>query len=105
MGPARAQRPAMCGNSARKVQFDSRRLCRQLYDDHVWQCHLSLPHRGAAAMSRADPIAYPPRGLSRDEAARYIGVGATKFDEMVKDGRMPKPKRLDGRTVWDRISI
>ncbi|MGP2493330.1 helix-turn-helix transcriptional regulator [Mesorhizobium sp. PUT5] len=56
-------------------------------------------------MTRADPIAYAPRGLSRDEAARYVGVGSTKFDEMVKDGRMPKPKRVDGRTVWDRIAL
>jgi len=56
-------------------------------------------------MTRADPISYPPRGLSREEAARYIGVGVTKFDEMVKDGRMPKPKRLDGRTVWDRLAV
>jgi excisionase family DNA binding protein len=56
-------------------------------------------------MTRTDPISYPPRGLSREEAARYIGVGPTKFDEMVKDGRMPKPKRLDGRTVWDRLAV
>ncbi len=56
-------------------------------------------------MTRADPIAYAPRGLSREEAARYVGVGSTKFDEMVKDGRMPKPKRLDGRTVWDRMAL
>lgn len=56
-------------------------------------------------MSRADTIAYPPRGLSREEAARYIGVGATKFDELVKDGRMPKPKRIDGRTVWDKVAL
>ena len=41
---------------------------------------------------KPDPIAYPPRGMSRDEAARYIGAGATKFDEMVADGRMPRPK-------------
>lgn len=53
----------------------------------------------------ADSLAYPPRGLSRDDAARYIGVGATKFDEMVNDGRMPKPKRVDGRTVWDRVAL
>ncbi len=43
----------------------------------------------------------PPRGLSREEAARYIGTGTTKFDEMVKDGRMPKPKRVDSRKIWD----
>lgn len=50
-------------------------------------------------------VAYPPRGMGRVEAARYIGVGATKFDEMVADGRMPRPKRIDGRVVWDRLKI
>lgn len=55
--------------------------------------------------AKHDGLSYPPRGLSRDEAARYIGVGTTKFDEMVADKRMPKPKRIDGRTVWDRIAI
>lgn len=56
-------------------------------------------------MQRADSIAYPPRGLSREEAARYVGLGTTKFEEMVADGRMPKPKRIDGRVVWDRIAL
>lgn len=41
------------------------------------------------------------RGLSREQAAAYIGVGVTKFDEMVADGRMPPPKRIDARKVWD----
>lgn len=52
-----------------------------------------------------DTQSYAPRGLSRDEAARYVGVGSTKFDEMVGDGRMPQPKRIDGRVVWDRLRI
>lgn len=52
-----------------------------------------------------DTIAYAPRGMSRDEAARYVGVGVTKFDEMVADGRMPRPKRIDGRVVWDRLRL
>ena len=52
-----------------------------------------------------DPYAFPPRGMDRNEAARWIGVGATKFDQMVADGRMPKPKRVDGRTVWDRYLL
>lgn len=43
----------------------------------------------------------PRRGLRREEAARYVGVGASKFDEMVRDGRMPKPKRVDGCVIWD----
>jgi len=46
-----------------------------------------------------------PRGLQREVAARYIGVGLTKFDEMVRDGRMPGPKRVDGRKVWDRRAL
>ena len=37
--------------------------------------------------------------------AAYIGVGATKFDEMVKDGRMPQPRTIDGRLVWDRLEL
>lgn len=45
------------------------------------------------------------RGLSRAEAAEYIGIGTTKFDSLVQDGRMPKPKRIDGRTIWDRVAI
>jgi predicted DNA-binding transcriptional regulator AlpA len=42
-----------------------------------------------------------PRGLNREQAAAYIGVGLSKFDAMVEDGRMPKPKRVDRRKVWD----
>ncbi|MGP9805700.1 helix-turn-helix transcriptional regulator [Paracoccus sp. NSM] len=49
----------------------------------------------------------PPerRGLCRGEAAEYIGVGVSKFDAMVADGRMPAPKRIDGRRVWDRRQV
>jgi excisionase family DNA binding protein len=57
------------------------------------------------AAQKIDPFAYPPRGLSREEAARYIGVGTSKFDQLVHDGRMPRGKRIDGRIVWDRIQL
>jgi predicted DNA-binding transcriptional regulator AlpA len=43
-----------------------------------------------------------PLGLSREAAAQFIGVSVSKFDQMVEDGRMPGPKRIDGRKVWDR---
>ncbi len=43
----------------------------------------------------------PRRGLNRVEAAIYVGVGVTKFDEMVADGRMPCARLIDGRKVWD----
>jgi len=53
----------------------------------------------STALSAVRPI--PRRGLSRDEAAMYLGISASKFDELVRDGRMPGPKRIDGRKVWD----
>jgi hypothetical protein len=43
----------------------------------------------------------PRRGLSRFDAAVYVGVSPTKFDQLVLDGRMPGPRRIDGRKVWD----
>ena len=60
----------------------------------------------AAATART-AICPPPtaRGLSREAAANYIGVSASLFDEMVRDGRMPRPKRINSRTVWDVRAI
>jgi excisionase family DNA binding protein len=46
-----------------------------------------------------------PRGLSRTQAAHYVGISERKFDELVQDGRMPLPKRIDGRKIWDRFSL
>lgn len=43
----------------------------------------------------------PRRMLKREEAALYVGVGTSKFDEMVTDGRMPKPSHIDRRVLWD----
>ena len=55
------------------------------------------------ALSDIRPV--PRRGLSRIEAAQYVGIGATKFDELVADGRMPTPRKIDGRKVWDLAEI
>jgi predicted DNA-binding transcriptional regulator AlpA len=49
--------------------------------------------------------ASPRRGLSRDEAAGYIGISASKFDSLVADGRMPPAKQIDGRKVWDIYAL
>jgi hypothetical protein len=51
------------------------------------------------------PPMLPPRGLSRVEAAQYIGVSPSLFDVMVKDGRMPPPKPINARKVWDRLKL
>ncbi|MBN8967246.1 MAG: XRE family transcriptional regulator [Rhizobiales bacterium] len=46
-----------------------------------------------------------PRGLRRVDAAAYICVSPSLFDEMVKDGRMPGPRMINTRTVWDRLEL
>lgn len=48
---------------------------------------------------------YAPRGLRHPAAANYVGMKLTKFDSMVGDGRMPKPRRVDGVVVWDRHEL
>ncbi len=57
----------------------------------------------ARALSQVRPV--PRRGLSRDESAMYVGISAGKFDEMVADGRMPGPVKIDSRKVWDVRSL
>lgn len=51
------------------------------------------------------PRSLPPLGLSREIASAFIDVSPTKFDQMVADGRMPKPKQIDSRRVWDRRKV
>ena len=31
----------------------------------------------------------------------YLGISPSKFDELVNDGRMPRPRIIDSRKVWD----
>lgn len=69
------------------------------------ECARAIADRWEMARAKTAPLRRirtgPRRGLDRIEAADFVGVGASKFDEMVADGRMPKPKRIDGRVVWD----
>jgi predicted DNA-binding transcriptional regulator AlpA len=47
------------------------------------------------------PTGTMPRGLSRVQAAEYVGVSPATFDRMIKDKLMPLPIRIYGRVVWD----
>jgi predicted DNA-binding transcriptional regulator AlpA len=51
------------------------------------------------------PAGLVPRGLSRIVAATYIGLSPSLFDQLVADGRMPKPARIGRRCLWDRRCI
>jgi predicted DNA-binding transcriptional regulator AlpA len=57
----------------------------------------------ARALSEMRPV--PRRGLSREESAMYVGISSGKFDELVADGRMPRPVKIAGRKVWDVRAI
>ncbi len=43
----------------------------------------------------------PRRGLRREEAATYVGISPSMFDQMVKQGRLPEPKKFGVASVWD----
>lgn len=45
------------------------------------------------------------RGLSRDVAAGYVGIGTTFFDQQVAMGKLPKPFKLGARRLWDRNDL
>jgi predicted DNA-binding transcriptional regulator AlpA len=64
-----------------------------------------LSRQTRSAMETRDSLTYPPRGLNREEAARYVGIGTSLFDRLVEEGRMPKPKHIGKRVVWDRLKL
>jgi excisionase family DNA binding protein len=59
----------------------------------------------SARRSSTLPLSLPPRGLSRVQAAEFIGVSPSTFDKMVEAGEMPAPKRIRGRVIWDRKQV
>jgi hypothetical protein len=34
-----------------------------------------------------------------------MGMGLTKFLELVDDGRLPQPRVIDGMRIWDRLEL
>lgn len=58
--------------------------------------------RASMPRQTALPPNLPPRLISRLAAAAYVCLSPTTFDQMVEEGRMPKPRLLsDRRVAWD----
>ena len=57
--------------------------------------------KASSAAKSVLPLSLPPRGINREGAAAYIGVSPSRFDDLVRDGRMPGPKIVDRRRIWD----
>ena len=53
------------------------------------------------SLSRIRAQALPRRGLSREEAAMYLGISASTFDEMRSTGQIEPPRLIKGRKLWD----
>jgi predicted DNA-binding transcriptional regulator AlpA len=48
------------------------------------------------------PPSLAPRLIGREAAAAYVCVSPTTFDELVSEGRMPRPRLLGKRRrAWD----
>jgi len=45
------------------------------------------------------------RGLRADSAAAYLGMGKTKFLELVDKGTIPNPIDIEGIRIWDRFDL
>ncbi len=58
-------------------------------------------------MTRARPrFTLPPRGLTVEESAGYLGLGATEFNRLLpklEAEGFPGPDRLTGRRDWKEI--
>jgi hypothetical protein len=82
-----------------------RRLLAQQQTNHGYHYLMKPNTNPRPAMNRrlrdilpALPIVF---GLAEPEAAASIGISVSKFRELVADGRMPWPRRVDGRLVYD----
>jgi predicted DNA-binding transcriptional regulator AlpA len=52
-----------------------------------------------------DTLAYPPRGLRAPRAAAYVGMSESSFLALVEEGVMPRPVKIKGMTIWDRLDL
>jgi predicted DNA-binding transcriptional regulator AlpA len=54
--------------------------------------------RSKAVISKSLPLR---RGLDENEAAVYLSLSPSSFRKLVAKRRMPKPRLLGSRRVWD----
>lgn len=46
-----------------------------------------------------------PRLLRRERAAFYLDISPSKFDQLVRDKKLPPPKAHHGFKEWDRLDL
>lgn len=53
------------------------------------------------SLSKIRSAALPRRGLSREEAAIYLGIGAGTFDNLRESGVVSPPRLIGARKLFD----
>jgi|GEM_PF-2862682 len=58
-----------------------------------------------ARQKQRPSYAYTPYSFRREAAAAYIALSVSKFNELVTDGRLPPPFKIDGCVMWIRAEL
>ena len=58
-------------------------------------------------MSRFDnlPPGIIPFAVSRDTGAALLGISGGTFDKLVRAGKLPEPREVESRILWDAKEI
>lgn len=56
-------------------------------------------------MRHDDTLAYAPRMLRLEHAARYVAVSPSTFLRLINEGQLPKPVKVGGVVAWDRLEL
>lgn len=48
---------------------------------------------------------FSPRAMRLPQAAYYLSMSETSFLRLVDDKQMPRPVKIKGMTVWDRLDL
>jgi predicted DNA-binding transcriptional regulator AlpA len=90
--PAPAFEPAVAKAPAGE---DEGRSLREVVT--AWTRRVAKDRRAAASLH--------PRGLSREQAAAYVGLSVSTFNKLVAAGVLPQALAFGRRRVWDRRTL
>jgi predicted DNA-binding transcriptional regulator AlpA len=51
------------------------------------------------------PPGVVPFAVSRETAAELLGISSGTFDKLVKSGKLPEPREVESRILWDSAEI
>lgn len=57
------------------------------------------------AASSLREVSIPRFALKRDEAAAALAISVGTFDNWIKDGLMPKGRKIRGNVLWDAEAV